>query len=151
MKPGEARDVQTYIPDLNLVCTTHLQARATEMIELGRNTRRKLLRVEETVSNPEGKTVPELNATLWVDSGGAYFRIYPYQLTKQALKSVNRSGQPVTFYLHPWELDPEHPRIDLPRRIALTHYFNLGATERRFRKLLRDFEFAPMRDVLNIN
>jgi polysaccharide deacetylase family protein (PEP-CTERM system associated) len=84
-------------------------------------------------------------------SGGAYFRIYPYQLTKQALKSVNRSGQPVTFYLHPWELDPEHPRIDLPRRIALTHYFNLGATERRFRKLLRDFKFAPMRDVLNIN
>lgn len=84
-------------------------------------------------------------------SGGAYFRIYPYQLTKQALKSVNRSGKPVTFYLHPWELDPEHPRIDLPRRIALTHYFNLGATERRFRKLLRDFKFAPMRDVLNIN
>jgi polysaccharide deacetylase family protein (PEP-CTERM system associated) len=84
-------------------------------------------------------------------SGGAYFRIYPYQLTKQALKAVNRSGQPVTFYLHPWELDPKHPRIDLPRRIALTHYFNLGSTERRFRKLLRDFKFAPMREVLNIN
>lgn len=85
-------------------------------------------------------------------SGGAYFRIYPYQMTKQALKAVNRSGNPVTFYLHPWELDPEHPRIKVPRRIAgLTHYFNLGATERRFRKLLRDFRFAPMKEVLNIN
>ena len=40
------------------------------------------------------------------------------------------------FYLHPWELDPGHPRIDLPRRIALTHYVNLNATERRLRRLL---------------
>ena len=84
-------------------------------------------------------------------SGGAYFRIYPYQVTKQAIKSVNRGGQPVTFYLHPWELDPGHPRIDVPRRIALTHYFNLGATERRLRKLLRDFDMAPMKNVLGLN
>ncbi|MBA3769076.1 MAG: DUF3473 domain-containing protein [Blastocatellia bacterium] len=84
-------------------------------------------------------------------SGGAYFRIYPYQVTKQAIKAVNRSGEPVTFYLHPWELDPDHPRIDVPRRIALTHYFNLGATERRLRKLLRDFKMAPMKEVLGIN
>ncbi|HMO80746.1 MAG TPA: DUF3473 domain-containing protein [Pyrinomonadaceae bacterium] len=84
-------------------------------------------------------------------SGGAYFRIYPYQLTKQAIKSVNRQGQPVTFYLHPWEIDPDHPRIDVPRRIALTHYFNLGATERRLRRLLRDFEMAPMKTVLSID
>ena len=84
-------------------------------------------------------------------AGGAYFRIYPYQLSKQFLRTVNRSGNPFTFYLHPWELDPEHPRIPLPRRIAATHYFNLGATERRFRKLLRDFKFAPMKDVLSIN
>lgn len=83
-------------------------------------------------------------------SGGAYFRIYPYQLTKQAIKAVNRSGQPATFYLHPWELDPDHPRIDVPRRIALTHYFNLGATERRLRKLLCDFKMAPMGEVLGI-
>ena len=83
-------------------------------------------------------------------SGGAYFRIYPYQVTKQAIKAVNREGQPVTFYLHPWELDPDHPRIDVPRRIALTHYFNLGATERRLKKLLRDFRLAPMGEVLGI-
>lgn len=84
-------------------------------------------------------------------SGGAYFRIYPYQLTKQAIKAVNRQGQPVTFYLHPWEIDPDHPRIDVPRRIALTHYFNLGATERRLKKLIRDFRMAPMGEVLEIS
>ena len=41
-------------------------------------------------------------------------------------------------------------RPDVPRRIALTHYFNLGATERRLKKLLRDFKMAPMKEVLNI-
>ncbi len=84
-------------------------------------------------------------------SGGAYFRIYPYQVTKQAIRSLNRAGKPATFYLHPWELDPDHPRINVPRRIALTHYFNLGSTERRLKKLLRDFKMAPMREVLAIN
>jgi len=83
-------------------------------------------------------------------SGGAYFRIYPYQVTKQAIRALNRSGHAATFYLHPWELDPEHPRIDVPRRIALTHYFNLGATERRLKKLLHDFKMAPMGEVLGI-
>lgn len=84
-------------------------------------------------------------------SGGAYFRIYPYHLTRQFLKMANRDRKPFTFYLHPWELDPDHPRVEMPRRVArMTHYFNLGATERRFRKLLRDFKFAPMKDVLNI-
>jgi polysaccharide deacetylase family protein (PEP-CTERM system associated) len=83
-------------------------------------------------------------------AGGAYFRIYPYRLSKQFLSAVNRQGMPFTFYLHPWELDPDHPRIKLPRRVAgLTHYFNLGATERRFRKLLRHFQFAPMKDVIH--
>lgn len=84
-------------------------------------------------------------------AGGAYFRIYPYAFTKQGLRAVNRAHRPFVFYLHPWELDPDHPRIKLPRRVAgLTHYFNLRATERRLRRLLRDFKFAPMKEVLNV-
>jgi polysaccharide deacetylase family protein (PEP-CTERM system associated) len=84
-------------------------------------------------------------------AGGAYFRIYPYAFTRQGLRAINRQGRPFVFYLHPWELDPDHPRIRLPRRIAgLTHYFNLGATERRLRRLLRDFKFAPMQEVLDV-
>lgn len=83
-------------------------------------------------------------------AGGAYFRIMPYAFTRAALRAVNRAGHPATFYIHPWELDPEHPRIPLPRRIAATHYANLRATEPRMRRLFADFAFAPMRDVLGI-
>lgn len=84
-------------------------------------------------------------------AGGAYFRIYPYALTRYALRSINRQGHAAVFYLHPWELDPGHPRLPLPRRIALTHYFNLGATEGRLRRLLRDFRFAPMGEILHVD
>lgn len=84
-------------------------------------------------------------------AGGAYFRIFPYNLTKYAFRDINRQGNPFVFYLHPWEIDPAHPRIPLPRRVALTHYFNLGATEKRLRRLLKDFKFAPMKEVLNVN
>lgn len=82
-------------------------------------------------------------------AGGAYFRILPYLVTRTGLRAVNREGSSV-FYLHPWELDPDHPRIPLPRRIAATHYFNLKSTAGRFRKLLRDFRFAPMKEILNV-
>ncbi|HEX4948003.1 MAG TPA: XrtA system polysaccharide deacetylase [Blastocatellia bacterium] len=84
-------------------------------------------------------------------AGGAYFRIYPYALTKQAFRAINRQGKPFVFYLHPWEIDPEHPRIPLPKRVALTHYFNLRATERRLKRLLNDFAFAPMKEVLYVS
>jgi polysaccharide deacetylase family protein (PEP-CTERM system associated) len=84
-------------------------------------------------------------------AGGAYFRIFPYAFTRRAFRSVNGKGHPVVFYVHPWELDPEHPRIRLPRRISLTHYFNLQKTEDRLRRLLRDFSFAPMKEVLGVS
>ncbi|HUP59837.1 MAG TPA: XrtA system polysaccharide deacetylase [Thermoanaerobaculia bacterium] len=84
-------------------------------------------------------------------AGGAYFRIFPYAITRAGFRSINRQGRPAVFYLHPWELDPDHPRIDLPRRIAATHYFNLGATEGRLIRLLRDFPFAPMKEILHVH
>jgi polysaccharide deacetylase family protein (PEP-CTERM system associated) len=83
-------------------------------------------------------------------AGGAYFRIFPYPFTRLAFRSINRAGHPAVFYIHPWELDPDHPRIPLPRRIALTHYANLKATEGRMRRLLTDFSFAPMKEVLDV-
>jgi polysaccharide deacetylase family protein (PEP-CTERM system associated) len=83
-------------------------------------------------------------------AGGAYFRIFPYAVTRAAFRAINREKRPAMFYIHPWELDPGHPRIPLPRRIAVTHYFNLGATEGRLRRLLRDFRFAPMGEVLGV-
>jgi polysaccharide deacetylase family protein (PEP-CTERM system associated) len=83
-------------------------------------------------------------------AGGAYFRLLPYSVTRRGISAINRAGNPAVFYIHPWELDPGHPRIPLPRRIAATHYANLGATERRLRRLLGQFEFAPMREVLDV-
>jgi polysaccharide deacetylase family protein (PEP-CTERM system associated) len=104
-----------------------------------------------------GRTLQEFPISTWrlwgrnlPVAGGAYFRIYPYALTRHAFRSINRQGRPAVFYLHPWEIDPDHPRIPLPRRIAATHYFNLKATEGRLRRLLRDFTFAPMKEVLGV-
>jgi polysaccharide deacetylase family protein (PEP-CTERM system associated) len=106
----------------------------------------------------EGKPLVEFPITTWrvmglnvPVAGGAYFRIYPYFFTKMALEAVGGGGDPLVFYLHPWEIDADHPRIPLPRRIAATHYFNLGATEGRLRRLLRDFRFAPMSEVLGVH
>ena len=84
-------------------------------------------------------------------AGGAYFRILPYALTRAAWRSINRAGHPAVFYIHPWELDPVQPRLPLPRRISVPHYANLHATERRIERLLSDFSFAPMGEVLGLD
>lgn len=81
--------------------------------------------------------------------GGGYFRILPYAVTRRAIARINQTGQPAMFYLHPWEFDPDHPRIPMPRRIArLTHYFRLGVTLPRFERLLSDVRFGAVEDVL---
>ena len=81
-------------------------------------------------------------------AGGAYFRLLPYTLTRFGLRRARAEGEPAVFYLHPWELDPDHPRLPLPRRVALTHYHNLSGTQARLRKLLAEFDFAPAGAVL---
>ena len=79
--------------------------------------------------------------------GGAYLRILPYFITKSGLRSINKEGRPFVFYIHPWEIDPGHPRADVPFRISVTHYFNLNSTEKRLRRLGKDFKFAPIEKV----
>jgi polysaccharide deacetylase family protein (PEP-CTERM system associated) len=81
-------------------------------------------------------------------SGGAYFRIYPYALTKANFRAAEREQRPVVFYLHPWELDPGHPRIPFAWKARATHYVRLGSTVPKLRRLLRDFHFAPLGEVL---
>jgi polysaccharide deacetylase family protein (PEP-CTERM system associated) len=84
-------------------------------------------------------------------TGGFYLRFFPYSLIKWAIKRINDEGHPAIVYLHPWELDPYHPRINLPFRIKFPHYYNLGSTEVKLRTLLNDFEFGPVRDVIITN
>jgi polysaccharide deacetylase family protein (PEP-CTERM system associated) len=83
-------------------------------------------------------------------AGGGYFRLYPYALTRWGMGRINRKeGAPVIFYLHPWEFDPDQPRmVGAGLKSRFRHYLNLEKTEKRFRKLLRDFRFQPLRAVV---
>ncbi len=81
-------------------------------------------------------------------SGGGYFRLYPYWLTRKATTSVNAAGRPWVFYVHPWEIDPGQPRLDVSRFSKFRHYNNLHKTESRLRKMLVDFKFQSMGSYL---
>ena len=78
-------------------------------------------------------------------AGGGYFRLYPYFLTRAAIRSMNKSGSPAVVYLHPWEFDPEIPRVKGIGAVnSFRHYVNIGRNRRRLRRLLDDFEFETM-------
>lgn len=79
-------------------------------------------------------------------AGGGYFRLFPYAFTRMALQGINqREGQSFIFYLHPWELDPEQPRVQGASPLSrFRHYLNLSRTEQRFARLLKDFNFQPL-------
>ena len=82
-------------------------------------------------------------------SGGGYFRILPYWLTRAGLKQINeRRGRPFTFYLHPWEVDPGQPRIRVGAFSRFRHYTNLSRCEMRLRRVLGEFAFTTMRGSL---
>ena len=84
-------------------------------------------------------------------TGGGYFRFLPYALLKWAFRVSNARGEPFIFYLHPWELDPSQPRINgVPWRSRLRHYFNLRRAEAKLRRLLGDFRFTTVREVLGL-
>jgi polysaccharide deacetylase family protein (PEP-CTERM system associated) len=82
--------------------------------------------------------------------GGGYLRVFPYQYMRWGMRRVNRQeGQAAVVYIHPWEVDPGQPRVKTAgKRGFSSHYVNLGRTEAKLRRLLRDFRFAPMRDLL---
>ncbi|MEZ5591600.1 MAG: DUF3473 domain-containing protein [Gammaproteobacteria bacterium] len=82
-------------------------------------------------------------------AGGGYFRLYPYWVTRFGLSHINQvEGQPFIFYLHPWEIDPEQPRMTTGRFSTFRHYTNLTQCEDRLCQLLKDFSFAPVRDII---
>jgi len=81
-------------------------------------------------------------------AGGGYFRLYPYALTRLGLRQVNRNNMPFIFYLHPWEVDPEQPRIAARWMARFRHYNNLDKCESRVARLLDDFRFGTAWDTL---
>ena len=82
-------------------------------------------------------------------AGGGYFRLYPYALTRMGLRQINnRDGKPFIFYLHPWEIDTDQPRIDASWLSRFRHYNNLDKCESRLQRLMSDFSFTTTWDVL---
>jgi polysaccharide deacetylase family protein (PEP-CTERM system associated) len=108
------------------------------------------------ITAPSGRTIVEfpMSAASFAGvrvpvSGGGYFRLLPYAVTRAGLKQINeRIGQPFTFYLHPWEVDPGQPRVRVKAFSRFRHYNNLHKCEGRLRRLLGEFQFSTMRDVL---
>lgn len=82
-------------------------------------------------------------------AGGGYFRLFPYSVTAWALRSLNREErQPGIVYLHPWEIDPDQPRLPVGWGTQFRHSVNTRSTESKLRRLLREFRFAPAQEVL---
>lgn len=83
--------------------------------------------------------------------GGGYFRLLPLRVTRFGIKRVNaREGQPIMFYFHPWELDPEQPRPPMHWRNRFRHYVGLGRQEAKLSRLLQECQFSTVREVLRI-
>jgi polysaccharide deacetylase family protein (PEP-CTERM system associated) len=83
--------------------------------------------------------------------GGGYFRLYPYWITNLGIRRINREGYPAMVYLHPWELDPDCPRVtQADGRTRFRQYVNLRKTELRITRLLEDFTWGPVWDYLRI-
>jgi polysaccharide deacetylase family protein (PEP-CTERM system associated) len=81
--------------------------------------------------------------------GGGYFRLYPYAVTRRLMRKCNQQGRPVIFYLHPWEIDPEQPRVKrMTWSKRFRHYNNLARTEERLERLLNDFSFTSARNLI---
>lgn len=97
-------------------------------------------------------TTVELLGRRFPCGGGGFFRLYPYALSRWAIRRVNRhDGYPALFYFHPWEIDPQQPRVpQLDARTRMRHYLNLKRMEPRLRHLLVDFRWDRMDRVFPV-
>jgi polysaccharide deacetylase family protein (PEP-CTERM system associated) len=78
-------------------------------------------------------------------AGGGYFRLLPYWWTRFGIRRLNEvEGKPAVFYMHPWELDPDQPRLAGSALSRFRHYRNLSRTEARLRRLLSDVRFGTI-------
>lgn len=82
-------------------------------------------------------------------SGGGYFRLLPYALSRWMIQKVNEEDQQAAvFYFHPWEIDVEQPRIaGIDGKTRFRHYVNLGRTHDRIGQLLKDFSWGRMDEI----
>lgn len=78
----------------------------------------------------------------WPCGGGGYFRLLPYSVSVRNMRAAAKNGQPCIFYFHPWEIDPDQPRVtNAPAAAQFRHYVNIGRMQARIRKLLIEFRW----------
>jgi len=95
-----------------------------------------------------GSTVRHIGTNFPV-GGGGYFRLLPYWWTRNGIRALNDvESKPAIFYLHPWEIDPEQPRLNVGIATRFRHYHNLDRTTSRLRRLLAEFRFGTVSQVL---
>lgn len=106
------------------------------------------------ISGQNFKEFPISTVSFWGRNvpcgGGGYFRILPYWFSRFAVNQINQTeGRPFVFYFHPWEVDPDQPRPDgVSIKSRFRHYTNLNRMERRLRRLLNDFRWDRIDNVL---
>jgi polysaccharide deacetylase family protein (PEP-CTERM system associated) len=114
-------------------------------------------RMPHALTAPSGRTIPELPMTVASFlgravpvSGGGYFRMFPYAVTRWGLAKANREGRPAVFYMHPWEIDVAQPNLRHRTSAlgAFRHYVGLRGAAGKLDKLLSAFTFRPAREVL---
>jgi len=82
--------------------------------------------------------------------GGFYFRFFTYRVLRHFYYSLNNHGEQFCFYLHPWEVDPDHPLLDCARGMKMRHYWALHKTTARLTKMIHDFDFGPLKEVIKL-
>lgn len=81
--------------------------------------------------------------------GGGYFRLYPLALTRAVIRKMESIGRPAAFYFHPWEFDPQQPRVEASWSRKFRHYVGLDKTLPRLEALIAEFDFGTFQDVLD--
>ena len=109
------------------------------------------------VSTPEGRELLEVPVSCLAAGplrvpfgGGFYMRFFSLRTLRAAISLTRAQRRPVVLYVHPWELDPDHPRIDLPRRVAMTHYHHLDGTRTKLASLLADSPWTALSDCFRV-
>ena len=99
------------------------------------------------------KEFPMSTVTRWGKNlpvaGGGYLRLYPYWLTRWAIRKINHEGHPAMVYIHPWEVDPQQPRPAVSKLKLMRHRIGMSTVMRKLEKLLQDFSFGPACHVLD--
>lgn len=104
---------------------------------------RKIIEFPLSTARMWGKNIPF--------GGGFYFRFWPYRFTRALLRKTNENGNPAIIYLHPFELDPAIPVLKkITRKRKFIHYFNIDSVENKLKKLLSEFRFSTISDVLRL-